>query len=201
MDVKDSTALPNKSINDKMKQLEIELIKINKDFSKQIAIPLSISYGDEIAGLFNSPENLYNIVIGIRKILYPLTSIRFASVKGKISTESKDIRKVGGPIFKKASIAMNNLKETNGYAFWQFDNEIYNKSLGSLCEISNALINDMSIYQREVYELLKTGLSQREIATQLGKYSQSVWDAVQRSKAVYVIEAQKTINMILASCK
>jgi hypothetical protein len=201
VDIRNSTGLPGKAMNEKMKLLEETLLKLNKEFSNQTALPLSISYGDEIAGLFHSPEKFYNIIIRIQKLFYPLTNIRFAAVKGKISMESKDIRKVGGPIFKKASNAIANLKETGRYASWQLGNTIQDKSLESLCEISNALINDMSDYQRKVFDLLSAGHTQKEIAKELGKYTQSVWDAVQRSKAVYVINAQKTINLILATGK
>lgn len=201
IDIRSSTELPSKAVNEKMKLLEATLLQLNTELSKDMALPLSISYGDEIAGLFHSPHNLYNIIKVIQNTFYPLTTIRFAAVKGKISMESEDIRKVGGIIFKKASIAINQLKASNNYASWQLGNTILDKSLNSLCEISNALINDMSEYQRKVFNLLSTGLAQKEIANQLSKYPQSVWDAIQRSKAVYVIDAQKTINLILAAGK
>ncbi|HRP56724.1 hypothetical protein [Agriterribacter sp.] len=102
-------------------------------------------------------------------------------------------------IFKKASMAITQLKAGNNYASWQLGNTILDKSLDSLCEISNALINDMSEYQRKVFNLLSAGLTQKEIANQLSKYPQSVWDAIQRSKAVYIINAQNTVNLILAA--
>ncbi len=201
IDIQNSTGAPARAMNEKMKLLEATLTRLNKEFRNEAAIPLSISYGDEIAGLFRSPREFYNIVMTVRKVLHPTTGIRFSAVKGKISVESNDIRKVGGPVFKRASTAIRKLKEDYGYASWQLGNTVRDRSLGSLCEISNALINDMSGYQRDVYELLNAGLSQKEIAKRLGKYTQSVWDAVQRSKAAYVIEAQKTINLILAEGK
>jgi SatD family (SatD) len=201
IDIRNSTALPGKAMNNKMKSLEITLKKLNKEFSTQLSHPLTISYGDEIAGLFYSPKDFYNIIIAIRNVLYPLTGIRFSAVKGKISVQSEDIRKVGGPAFKKASVAINNLKETGRYASWQLGNIIHDKTLESLCEISNTLVNDMSEYQRTVFDFLSAGLTQKQIADQLGKYTQSVWDAVQRSKAVYIIEGQKTINLILGIYK
>lgn len=201
IDIRSSTELPGKAINEKMKRLETTLLQLNKQFSKDVALPLSISYGDEIAGLFHSPHHFYNIIKVIQNTFYPLTTIRFAAVKGKISMESQDIRKIGGMIFKKASTAINQLKASNNYASWQLGNTILDKSLDSLCEISNALVNDMSEYQRKVFNLLSAGLTQKEIANQLSKYPQSVWDAIQRSKAVYVIDAQKTVNLILAASK
>ena len=201
IDVKDSTALSCRAINAKMKLLESTLKKLNKEYSSQIAIPMSISYGDEIAGLFNSPKYFYQIVMVISKLFIPLTGIRFAVVKGKISMESEDIRKIGGPIFKKASNAIKNLKETNRNAAWQLDNTLQDKVLESLCEMSNVLINEMSDYQREIFELLNEGFTQKEIAVKLGKYTQSVWEAIQRSKANFILEAQKTINLILETEK
>ena len=44
---------------------------------------------------------------------------------------------------------------------------------------------------------MQEGLTQKQIALKLGKFTQSVWDAIRRSKAIYVIEAEQTVNLIL----
>jgi len=70
-------------------------------------------------------------------------------------------------------------------------------ALGALTEISNAVLEDMTRYQREVYRLLASGLNQGEIAARLGKYPQSVSDAVKRGHAELVIEASAAISELL----
>lgn len=55
----------------------------------------------------------------------------------------------------------------------------------------------MSDYQRSVFELLVDGLAQKQIAVKLGKYEQSVSDAIQRGKVTYILESEQVIHLIL----
>jgi len=201
IDIINSTQLSNKQFNRKMDLLEKILNNFNHHLKKDLVIPLSISYGDEIAGLFYTPENIFNVVVEIRKNFYPLTNIRFAVVKGLIARDSSDIRQVGGIIFKKANKAIDVLKKNNRFCSWQFGNLITDKTLDSLCEISEVVLQNMSEYQRNVFELYRTGLTQKQIADKLGKYPQSIWDAIQSSKAHYLIDAEQTVNLILKEYK
>jgi hypothetical protein len=201
VDIINLTQLPFKDFDLMMNLLETKLNDINIDYKKDLVLPLSINYGDEIAGLFYTPENIFNVVDQIRGILAPLTNIRFVVVKGKIGRASTDIRKIGGVIFKVANEAIEELKKNDRLCSWLIGNDPIDKTLEVLCEICKVIKGDMSDYQREVYELLKKGLSQKQIAVKLNKYTQSVWDAIQRSKANYIIEAEKTVNLILTDEK
>jgi len=197
IDIINSTKIANEDFNLKMDLLENLLLKLNNNLKNDLVLPLSISYGDEVAGLFSTPENIFNAVIQIRKIFQPLTAIRFVVVKGLIARTSSDIRQVGGIIFKKANQAIEDLKSGNRCCSWQSEKLLLDKTLESLCGISDVVLRDMSEYQRNVFDLLQEGLTQKQIALKLGKFTQSVWDAIQRSKANYVIEAEKTMNLIL----
>ena len=201
IDIINSTRISVKDFNHKMNILENNLPEINNKLKNDLVIPLSISYGDEIAGLFNTPANIYNVVMQIRKIFHPLTTIRFVLVKGLIARNSSDIRQVGGIIFKKANKTIEDLKKKDRYCSWQTENFLIDRTLESLCEISNVVLNDMSDYQRDVFELFREGLTQKQISIKLGKYTQSIWDAIQRSKANYVIDAEQTVNLILKEYK
>ncbi|MEI6900047.1 MAG: SatD family protein [Bacteroidota bacterium] len=201
IDIINSTQLSDQDFNGKMDLLGTSLIDINNQLENDLVIPLSVNYGDEIAGLFFSPENIFMVVMEIRKVLFPLTTIRFVVVKGFISRISSDIRQIGGIIFKKANQEIDLLKKNNYFCSWQCGNSLTDKTLESLCEISNVLLQDMSEYQRNVYELLRHECTQKQIAEKLGKYTQSVWDAIHRSKANYIIEAEKTLQLILKEYK
>lgn len=196
-DMKNSTKLPAIKAKDKFDKLEDSIQYYNDQLRYEIALPMSINYGDEIAGLFHSPQSFYLIASQFRQILYPDTTIRFVAIKGQVAVVSDDIRQIGGTIFKKANEEMVRLKKDDNFSWWGIHKEPINQSLTALSELSNAVINDMSEYQREVYSLLKLGLNQKEIAQKLDKYAQSVWDAVQRSKAVYVLQAEKAIFQLL----
>lgn len=201
IDIKDSTFVPVEEMNTKFSQLEDALKILNFELKGDLILPMNISYGDEISGLFNSPESFYDIIALIRKTLYPLTTIRFAAVKGKIGRISSDIRKIGGKIFKDASKSIDYLKKNHHFCSWQISDDTTDKTLAILCEISNLMIESMSEYQRKVFELLHDGLSQKEISEKLGKHKQSVWSVLQRSNAVFVVEAEKAVNLNLLKSK
>jgi transcriptional regulator len=197
LDMKNSTKLPAEKAKEKFDQLDNSISYFNDQLRDELALPMSINYGDEIAGLFHSPQSFYQIASQFRQILFPDTTIRFVSIKGRVAVASDDIRQIGGSIFKKANEEMLRLKKEDKFSWFGIDTEPVNSSLTALSELSNAVINDMSEYQREVYNLLKMGLNQKEIAQKLDKYAQSVWDAVQRSKAAYVLQAEKAISQML----
>lgn len=196
-DMKNSTKLSAVKAKDKFEKLEDAIQHFNDQLQSQIALPMSINYGDEIAGLFYSPKSFYLVADQFRQILFPETTIRFVAIKGQVAVVSDDIRQIGGTIFKKANEEMVRLKKEDKFSWWGIDSAPINESLTALSELSNAVINDMSEYQREVYSLLKQGFNQKEIAQKLDKYAQSVWDAVQRSKAAYVLQAEKAIFQLL----
>ncbi|MCX6251603.1 MAG: SatD family protein [Bacteroidetes bacterium] len=201
LDVENSSTLPNNQLSVKMKLVKAKLKQFNRQFYEQIIIPLTISYGDEIAGLFTSPENFFSIFIDIRRILCPLTTVRFVAIKGSIAVDSPDIRQIGGQVFKSANEAMMKLKEKKDFFSWQTGLLVIDRCLESLCEISNSIVHDMSQYQREVFELLNAGLSQKQIADRLGKFTQSVWNVAHRSKSYQVLQAQNAIILMLKETK
>lgn len=201
IDLKRSTELPNKELDKKMEEVEVALKQFNEEQTKTLVLPLSVSYGDEVAGLFHHPGGIYKIISGLRELLHPLTGIRFVVAKGKIGRQSEDIRQVGGKIFKTASRAMENLKAENGYCSWVTGEVTRDKNLTALCELSNLLVEKMSNYQRRVYNLLKEGKTQKAAATELGKYTQSIWNAAQAGKAEYIIAAEKVIALNLEEIK
>lgn len=200
-DVKNSSGLKNEEFNKRMKLIRQKLDESNAVNSKQIVIPMSISYGDEIAGLYTSPENFFTLYSGIRKIFYPITAVRMVVVKGYIAVDSYDIRQIGGFVFKTANEAMNILKQEKSFFAWQTGQPVFDKSLDSLCEISNVMLNDLSTYQRDIYELINEGFNQKQIAERLGKYSQSIWNAIKRGKINYILQAQNSIIFMLKMTK
>lgn len=201
LDIRDSSVLPAKELTLTIQKLEERLRELNRRYRKQLALKLSINYGDEIAALLETAQPVLPIVQEIRNTLYPLTSLRFAVVYGKIAVAGNDIRKAGGPVFKQADERINELKKKNVFSYWQTGHDAHDQALTALCNVSNVLLEEMSGYQREVFALLEQGYNQREIAEELGKYQQSVWDALHRSKALYVQECEKGIGSLLALLK
>ena len=80
---------------------------------------------------------------------------------------------------------------------WILKNAKENEILNSLSEMSNEIVEQMTSYQREVWQLLEQDLTQKEISKRLKKYPQSISDAVKRGGADQVVRAGQIINKIL----
>jgi len=61
------------------------------------------------------------------------------------------------------------------------------------------MFEKLSPYERDIYLGLRNGKSQRAIASDLGKYKQSVSDAAHRGNIEILIEAGQLINSLLGS--
>ena len=197
VDIQNSTRMDPAEQNKVYNRLLPVIDELNRELDPSPVLGLDLNYGDEISGLFESPESVYHAVVRLRDALYPETTIRYVVAQGKIGYPSGDITQVGGKIFKSANQAMQQLKKKNRFCSWLTDMGVMNDILVSLSEMSNALLENMTSHQREVYQLLKQGHPQKEIAARLSKHQQSVSDAVRRSNAALVIEAENRIDNIL----
>lgn len=197
IDIKQSTSQSPRKRQKIFDQLESIIKELNKKVDPKPAFKLTISYGDEVAGLFETPVRLYNIISQIREALFPLAKFRFVVAYGKIGVAADDIRKVGGEVFKIADEHIERLKKQNRFCRWLLKDEYHSSVLTALTEMSNALIERMTPYQRQVWQMLESGLNQNEIAVRLKKYPQSISNAVKKGRVDLQIDATQTINQIL----
>lgn len=197
IDIKKSTSLSAANRKKVFAEIDLILRKLNRRLTPEPVLKLSVSYGDEIAGLFETPKQFYEIAAQLREGLFPKAQFRFVATYGKIGVASKDIRTLGGEVFKKADERIKQLKKQDHFCEWVFRNIKQNEILNSLTEMSNELIERMTPYQREVWQLLEQGLAQKEISKRLKKYPQSISDAVKRGGADQVVRAGQIINKIL----
>ncbi|MFQ5676032.1 MAG: hypothetical protein ACE5G1_09065, partial [bacterium] len=82
IDIKKSTAISAASRKAIFDQIESHLKVLNHSLKPTPALKLSVSYGDEIAGLFESPQQFYTIVERLREALYPKARLRFVATYG-----------------------------------------------------------------------------------------------------------------------
>jgi DNA-binding CsgD family transcriptional regulator len=199
IDLKESTKLAPQVASLQFARLEERLGYLNAILDPGPVLGLSLSYGDEVAGLFDSPHSLYQAVDEVRDSLWPDLTVRFVATWGFVGRESDDIRQVGGEIFKRASEAILHLKKRRRFCAWLMGNPTLDAALDSLSEMSNSLLDEMTEYQRNVYRLLAGGHAQKEIAARMQKLPQSVSDAIKRGRADLVLEAKEAIAGLLAA--
>jgi hypothetical protein len=198
-DIQASSKLKSEVREAVFQRIESENKRLNSSLMPSPVLNLSISYGDEVAGLFGDPRSLYGVADALRQAIYPSAFLRFVVVRNRIGVASTDIRQIGGPIFKRASEHMELLKRKNRFCSWDLGRRELDGSLEALVELSNGLIQRMTAYQREIWRLLRSGHSQKEIAKMLSKHQQSVSRAVIDGGAHLLLLAEKQIEMLLAS--
>ncbi len=199
VDIRDSTEIPADELAPAMERMRKELQRLRRRFRDDLELGLRVSYGDEVAGLFKTPAPLFDVIAAIRDALYPDALLRFVVTRGRIALVSRDIRAVGGAVFKEADAAMERLKKSKRFAAWCLGDPLLDVVLDSLTGTANALLEGMTENQREVFDLVRQDLMRVEVADRLGKSKQSVSSAAVRGNADLVAEAETAICQILAS--
>lgn len=195
-DVKDSTVVSSTAA---MERLEATAAQLSVKHSSTLVLGLTLSYGDEVAGLFSRPDPLYSVMRQIRDDLLPDLGVRFVVIRGRIGRPSADIRRVGGEVFKRASAAMEKTKRSGHFCHWDVENATASAILTTLTEMTHAMFLKLTLYQREIYHGLRGGQTQSSIAGALGKHKQSVSAAVGRGNIELLIEAEDLIHSLLVS--
>jgi len=169
---------------------------LNKRFEP--AIPLQRQYGDEVAGLFEATAPLYDVISHLREAAHPRAKLRFVAVRGKIGVVDRDISKVGGEVFKRASKQIDALKRKGRFGCLEINPDL-DIALNALTQGSNYLIESMTARQREVYTLLKSERTHEQIARLLEVKRQAVGDAAKRGAAAIVLELEAAIRKLLGN--
>ena len=195
-DVKGSTVVSSSAA---MERLEARIAELSAEYSSALVLGLTLGYGDEVAGLFVRPDPLYSVMRSIRDVLLPDLGVRFVIAQGRIGRPSADIRKVGGEVFKRASLEMAKAKRAGRFCHWDVGNPVAGAVLTTLTELAQAMFTKLSPYQREIHFGPRNGKTQSAVASDLGKYKQSVSDAVHRGNIEILIEAEQLISSLLGS--
>ncbi len=200
-DLRGSTRASARERERLLQKLERTTADLNARLAPKPLRGLAINYGDEIAGIFRTPEPLYEVMSAYRAAIGRDAGIRFVVAYGEVGTMSKDLVKVGGEIYKIANAAMSRLKPTPLFCAWRLPDALESETLSALCNAVDALSRSMTDYQYQVLELMRTGASQTDIAQTLGKFPQSVSDAVKRGRIDEILAAESVIAARLARYK
>lgn len=197
-DVKSSREIKNREL------FQEKLIKVcnelNQEYKNDLYADFKILKGlDEIGGVLNEISNIYKIINKITNQIYPNT-MRFILIRDYIDTalNSKDITKMDGPAFHKASERMKLLKKSKTL----FDIVTYNETIdGSLI----IMINLMLLYkerwtkkQRQIIEEYEKTLNQKKVALKYNITQQAVSKVINNTKWKYIKDLEIKLNQIIS---
>ena len=165
-----------KNSEELQKKLENSFEKINDIYAKDIYAEFKVLKGvDEIGGVLSNIQHVYNIIDVISDEISP-NLMRFVLVLDDIddSLETRNITKMSGVAFHKASDMMNKLKKSN----LTVDITLYNKSLDQiLTDVINLIRSvkkDWSATKRQIFKEYKETGNQYKVAEKLGITQQAV---------------------------
>lgn len=206
-DVVSSTRIVDRDIF--QKRITDACMHINKIYADDIFAYLKILKGlDEIGGVFFSSSSVYDVITILLDRLYP-NSMRFALAFDYIDTavESKDVAKMDGPAFHKASDIIIELKQTKKYFAMFLGYGNLDKVIGGAINLILTIKKDWSQKEHQIVNETKKGKTQVEIAKELGITQQAVSKTLKRLmwkeleglekdlKSVMKIEIKKLENM------
>ena len=196
-DVKSSREINNREL------FQEKLIKVcnelNQKYQQDLYADFKILKGlDEIGGVLTEISNIYKIISKITIQIYPNT-MRFILVRDYIDTalNSKDVTKMDGPAFHKASERMKLLKKSKTF----FDMETYNETIDSSLII---MINLMLLYkekwtkkQHQIIEEYEKTLNQKKVALKYNITQQAVSKVINNTKWKNIKNLENQLNQII----
>jgi len=197
VDVAGSSRLKAAAAQAALGQLKRATHRLNRRHRDALKHSLTLDYGDEVAAFFNTPTPLYAVVRSLCHALHPHATLRFTAGFGELGRSGVPLREAGGTAFKQADRLLKQCKQSRRYCAWFLEDDRSNAALTSLCEMSHALVADMTSNQYEIYCLMEAGYSQTKIAAKRARSKQAISASVRASKAEMVIHAHEAIDLLL----
>jgi hypothetical protein len=170
---------------------------LNRDYRKEIASRFVITLGDEFQGLLNSAARIPDLIWRLEQD-FPLCEFRVGIGLGTLDTElQKYAINIDGPALHTARAAIEYARKARvlGGVF---------RGFGDLDDILNGMAMLLRFHrsrwtqsQRNIAGLLRGGMSQTEVAYELGIKKQVVSKQVLASGCYPYIAAEKAWRMIL----
>ena len=183
------------------KTLEDACKNINTMYAESIYADFKILKGiDEIGGVLSSVSNIYKIITRILEDIYPNT-IRLALVFDYIDTslETRNVTKMDGPAFHKASEMIRELKISKLMFDMSVEDKMIDIAITGQINLIFLLKKNWSATQHNIvreYEKIK---KQSEVADKLGITQQAVSKNLKHSMWKEIRTVEEKINFLLQS--
>lgn len=178
--------------------LKSAIVQINEKFSDHIEAPFMITKGDEFQGVLKKIASVHQIVMEFERLIFPLT-MRFGVGHGLIQKMGSKIPiEMDGPAFHLAQAALNTAKKKKQVIVIQTKNEYFNLQVNTIYQLIYAIKERWSdISYKRYWKYQECGTYER-VAQEEGVSTQAVWDSLNNSHAMEVIQAERAMRKILS---
>ncbi|OEU50497.1 MAG: hypothetical protein BA871_11295 [Desulfuromonadales bacterium C00003096] len=182
------------------KKLEETCRYINSTYTGDIYADFKILKGiDEIGVVLSSMSKSYEIINVLLEYLHP-NLMRFVLVFDYIDTalETKDIAKMDGPAFHKASDLMHRLKKSKLMFDMSVGDKVVNTTISGQINLILMLKKTWSAKQHLIVKEYERTKNQYEVAKKLGITQQAVSKTLNRSMWKELKSIEENLNYILS---
>ena len=182
------------------KKLEETCRYINAIYSSDIYAGFKILKGiDEIGGVLLTMSKSYEVINILLENLHP-NLMRFVLVFDYIDTalETKDIAKMDGPAFHKASDLMHTLKKSKLMFDMSVGDKVVDTTISGQINLILLLKRNWSVKQHQIVEEYERTKNQYEVAKKLGITQQAVSKTLKRSMWKELKSIEENLNYILS---
>ena len=182
------------------KKLEATCRYINSTYTGYIYAEFKILKGiDEIGGVLSTLSKSYELINVLLENLHP-NLMRFVLVFDYIDTalETKDIAKMDGPAFHKASDLMHTLKKSKLMFDMSVGDEVVDTTISGQINLISLLKRNWSAKQHQIVEEYERTKNQYEVAKFLGITQQAVSKTLNRSMWKELKSIEENLNYILS---
>lgn len=200
IDLKGSTGITAENSEAVYYLLEGLIESFNSKFKNDIIIPLQLSYGDEISGIFRNPLACYLCVDALYKKLRNIIGFRYCVSDGDITFPSNDMTKVGGTAFKRANRIMETRLKKRKWRFceWALEDSVLSRAISSLANLCFQMKERMTNLQWDVYSELSNQKTVAQIAEETEHNLNSLYQVNTRSGSYVILEAETNIRELLS---
>lgn len=197
-DIIGSRKLNNRERHEWQLFLKSAIVQINEKFSNYIEAPFMITKGDEFQGVLKQIDYVHPIVMEFERLIFPLT-MRFGVGHGAIQKMGSRIPiEMDGQAFHLAQAALNVAKKKKQVIVIKTQNDYFNLMVNTIYQLIYAIKERWSnVSYKRYWKYQECGTYER-VAQEEGVSTQAVWDSLNNSHAMEVIQSEYAIRKILS---
>lgn len=172
---------------------------VNEQFAEFIAVPFSVTLGDEWQGLLKTIGKSYEIVAAFREALGEI-SVSFGIGAGEIGTPIyARTSEMDGEAFLRSRSALEIAKKKNRLVVFAAADEKTDLLLNALCALLDNLRDWWTDRQREKIMLYKKYKNETKVAEALGVTQGDINQAIKAGSGRIYLECEEDLNAFLSS--
>ena len=174
--------------------LECALRQVNESLGGSIAVPFSVTLGDEWQGLLLTPAAALEADFRIRHLLHPLPVASGVGVGGVSTPLRERTSSMDGPCFHRAREALHRAQERRGSATVLASGDpLLDDAVNALCLLLHALAGRWTEKQFRSLEAYLAHGTESAAARALGVTQPTLHQSLDRSQAKLYLEAREAL--------